>query len=93
MFAGHTVRTVREEGWSGTSNGDLLARASASFDVLVPTDRSMEYQQNMSLYDIALVVLQGRSNDMIDLAPLVPQALTAMTGITSGQIVRIGARE
>ena len=93
MFAGHAVRTVREEGWSGTSNGDLLALASASFDVLVTTDQSMEYQQNMSLYDIALVVLRGRSNDMIDLAPLVPQALTAMTGIVSGQIVRIGARE
>ena len=53
----------------------------------------MEYQQIMALYDIALVVLRGRSNDMIDLAPLVPQALTAMTGIVSGQIVRIGARE
>ncbi len=53
----------------------------------------MEFQQNMALYDIALVVLRGRSNDMSDLAPLVPQALTAMTGIVAGQIVRIGARE
>ena len=93
MFAGHTVRTVSEEGWSGRSNGDLLSLASASFDVLVTTDQSMEFQQNMALYDIALVVLRGRSNDMSDLAPLVPQALTAMTGIVAGQVVRIGARE
>ena len=43
-------------------NGDLLAAAEdAAFDVIVTSDKSIKYQQNLTNRKIALVVLsQGR---------------------------------
>ena len=38
----HEVVTIREHGWSGTANGDLLA-AAAEFDVMVTLDTNMQH--------------------------------------------------
>ena len=54
----HTIRTTRQEGWATLSNGDLLRAAEdAGFDVLVTTDNSIAYQQNLKERKIAIVVL------------------------------------
>jgi hypothetical protein len=54
----HTVRTARQEGWSTLSNGDLLKVAEeADFEVLLTTDNSIGYQQNLKNRRIAIVVL------------------------------------
>ena len=37
----HEVVTVREHGWSGKKNGDLLSSAEAEFDVLFTLDTNM----------------------------------------------------
>jgi hypothetical protein len=39
-LTGHEVRTVRQAGWAGLANGDLLRRAAGQFDVLVTGDRT-----------------------------------------------------
>jgi hypothetical protein len=59
---GHTVRTVREQGWSDLLNGQLLRVAEeAGFDVLLTTDKNMIYQHSLKGRKIALVVLgKGR---------------------------------
>lgn len=45
----HTVKTAREQNWSTLLNGDLLLEAErAGFEVLVTTDKNLEYQQNLS---------------------------------------------
>ena len=58
----HTVTEARERGWATLKNGDLLTVAEeAGFEVLVTSDRSIRYQQNLEGRKIALVVLtQGR---------------------------------
>jgi predicted nuclease of predicted toxin-antitoxin system len=38
-ISGHEVQTVQKQGWAGLKNGELLRRASGSFDVLVTGDR------------------------------------------------------
>jgi predicted nuclease of predicted toxin-antitoxin system len=44
----HTVRTAAQEGWDRIANGDLIIRAEAArFDVLLTTDKNLEYQQNL----------------------------------------------
>lgn len=58
----HQVATVRERGWSGKKNGELLRLAEAAFDVLVTLDRNMRHQQNLSQYDLAVVLITARSN-------------------------------
>lgn len=73
LIAGHDVFTVGYLGWSGTKSGVLLAKAAESgFDAIVTTDRAIEHQQNLSSLPIAIVVLMPVSNDIDDLAPLVP---------------------
>jgi hypothetical protein len=44
----HDVQTAFELGWGRLRNGELLAAAEESFDVLVTTDQQLKYQQNLS---------------------------------------------
>jgi hypothetical protein len=54
----HTVRTALQEGWDRLDNGDLLRVAEdAGFDVLLSTDNSIAYQQNLKDRKIAIVVI------------------------------------
>ena len=47
---GHEVETSVERGWDILDNGALLNRAEeAGSEVLLTTDQSIRYQQNMSI--------------------------------------------
>jgi len=61
--------TVRERGWDSKKNGELLALAEKEFDVLLTTDRGLPHQQDLSRYDLEVVVLSARSNRLADLEP------------------------
>jgi hypothetical protein len=57
-LSGHEVYTVHQMGWSGCSNGDLLAAAVRDgFQVLVIADKNLRYQQNLSSLPIAIIEL------------------------------------
>jgi hypothetical protein len=62
-------------GWATKRNGELLALAVGEFDVFLTADRNLSYQQDLSSFDIAVVVLIARSNRLDDLRPLVPRVL------------------
>jgi len=54
----HTVRTAAEQGWSTLLNGQLLhAAEQAGFDVLLTTDTSLPFQQNLEGRKLAVVIL------------------------------------
>jgi hypothetical protein len=89
-LAGHDVPTVADMGWGGIKNGDLLRQAAAEFDVLLTTDRNMEFQQKPSIA-IALLVVEVGSNDIDKLRPFVPQMLDALTGIQRGEVRHVRA--
>jgi hypothetical protein len=59
--AKHSVATAFEQGWSNLSNGDLLRQAENQFDLLITTDRNLEYQQNLAERRIAILVLPTTS--------------------------------
>jgi len=86
----HTCRTVQEMGWSGKKNGELLSLAETEFDALLTMDQGFEHQQNLSRRRIAILLLVARSNQIEDLAPIVPAALKTLGVIGPGQVVRIG---
>lgn len=55
---GHRVRTTAEQGWDMLRNGDLLTAAeSAGVDMLITTDKNMQYQQNLAGRRIAVLIL------------------------------------
>jgi hypothetical protein len=45
FFSGHECMTVPKKGWTGKSNGELVQRAEAEFEVFVTTDRNLAFQQ------------------------------------------------
>lgn len=90
LVSGHTVRTVTQEGWAGKKNGELLAlMAVAGYEVLLTVDQGIQHQQQLRVAGVAVVVLVGPSNQLADLAPLVPGVLTALARIRPGEVVEV----
>ena len=87
---GHDCQTARYAGLAGLSNGELLAAAeTARFDVFLTTDQGIEYQQNVTGRNIAIIIFRTKSNRLRDLLPHVPACLAHIESIQPGQIVRI----
>jgi len=91
-LTGHAVRTVPEEGWSGKKNGVLLGLMSAAgFEVLLTVDQGIRHQQNLQGAGVAVVVMFGNSNQLADLAPLVPKVLLALETVRPGDVIEVCA--
>jgi hypothetical protein len=88
---GHEARTVPECGWAGVKNGELLSWATGQFDVFLTVDRNLEYQQNLALFEIAVVAIRAVSNDIDDLRPLMPRVVAVLPGVRPGTITIVGA--
>ena len=54
-LVGHEIQTAFELGWSALDNGDLIALAEESFDLLITTDQQLRYQRNLSGRKLAIV--------------------------------------
>jgi hypothetical protein len=85
-LAGHDVSTSREMGWNRLPDNLLLGNISHVFDVLVTVDRSIPFQQQLSIRPFAVVVLRARSNRLGDLLPLVPGLFKALDDIKPGEV-------
>jgi hypothetical protein len=83
------VLTVPEAGFSGLKNGELLRRIVGKFDLLITTDRSIQHQQTLSNWSIAFVLLRARTNDIVDLEPLVPKLRARLGEIAPGKLLII----
>ncbi|MBD2663344.1 hypothetical protein B6N60_03221 [Richelia sinica FACHB-800] len=88
-FIGYEIKTVPQMGWEGTKNGKLLALIEKEFDIFITVDRNLSFQQNLSQFNIAVVVLQAKSNRLMDLKPLVPKILDILSTVVKGQAVVI----
>ena len=74
------VFTVRDLGWNGVKNGELLKLMLANeFKVLVTFDKNLEYQQNFDAFPISVLVLTALSNQYKDLRPLIPAIKNHLT--------------
>jgi hypothetical protein len=81
------VRTVQEEGWGGFENGNLLRRASGTFDVLLTADQRLRYQQNVSQFDIGIVVIETIDTTLPNLRRLLPRIKSAIASVTAGSVL------
>lgn len=81
--------TVRERGWGSKENGELLGLAQEEFDVLLTADRGIPHQQDLSRFDLAVVVLEAKSNTIEDLAPLFPKATEALRSSRPGEAIQV----
>ena len=87
---GHDVKTVPEVGWAALKNGDLLARAVQELEAFVTVDRNLSFQQDISRFSMAVIVLRAKSNRLSDLRSLIPQLLAALPGASRGEVTWVG---
>jgi predicted nuclease of predicted toxin-antitoxin system len=90
-LVGHDARTAPEMGWTSKRNGELLALAAAAFDVFLTADRNLSYQQDVSAFKIAVIVLVAQSNRIDDLRPLAPRVLEVLTTAKRGAVTIVRA--
>ena len=82
----HEVFTVREMGWAGLENGDLLAALlAAGFEALVTGDKNIPYQQNFQRYPIPILVLNATDNTYETIRQFAPKIEAAIVaGLETG---------
>ncbi|HQS53637.1 MAG: hypothetical protein B7Y15_00680 [Bacteroidetes bacterium 24-39-8] len=70
-FTEHEIYTVRDKGWNGIKNGQLLKLLIENqFDALFTFDKNLSYQQNFSKYTITVFVLNASINSYSELTKL-----------------------
>ena len=89
---GHVVTTVPRIGWAGKKNGELLALAEQQFDVLITTDQNLSFQQNLTEFNIAVLILCAPTNRLVDLKPLVSDILAVLPTVKIGQVLNIESK-
>ncbi len=86
-LTGHAIETAFECGWSTLENGELLAAAEDSFDLLITTDQNLRYQQNLSGRNISILVLMTTSWPRIQTS--IPQIQEAIDRMRPGELSEI----
>lgn len=90
------VITVYDKKWQSKENGELLKAIDEDrIDFLMTADRNLEYQQNLELYDLRLVVLISFDNRFSTLKGKVPiiEDILMRNETTFNQVIKIDLRE
>jgi hypothetical protein len=88
FLVGHSVETAFELGWGTLQNGALIAAAESNgFDVLLTTDKNLQYQQNLSGRRLAIVVLSTTSWPRIRVGAA--KVVEAVTAAVAGSYVQV----
>ena len=57
--------------------------------MFVSTDRSIPHQQNISRFDVAVVILEAKSNSYEDLVLLMERTNGVLADLTPGEAIRV----
>lgn len=90
---GHEVKTAPQVGSAALKNGELLARAEREFDAFVTVDRGLPFQQDLSRFSIAVIVLRARSNRIADLRALVADLRAMLPAAKRGEVTWVGTEQ
>jgi len=89
-FTEYEIYTVRDKGWNGIKNGELLQLLLANnFTALLTFDKNLQHQQNFIKYTITVFVLSATINSYEALTKLTPKVkeLLNKDDLLSGAIV------
>ena len=79
LLTGFEITTVQDQRWAGITNGTLLQLAEEHFDVLITSDQSLKYQQNLANRQLAIVQLPTNKVPIVTrLASVIQTALEKM---------------
>lgn len=87
---GFDVHTVQQMGWAGRGNGELLClAANRGFDASITVDQGIEYQQNLDILPLSVVIMVAVRNRLQELQPLVPGVVEVLCGSVSPRTYRV----
>ena len=90
LLSGYEVHTVREMGWSGLLNGDLMHTAiQGGFDIFITADKNLRYQQNIANFDISIILLSVFINTLEGIKPLIPELLDILPTVKKRNFYKI----
>ena len=90
LLAEHSVTTVQRRGWTGITNGDLLALAENEFDAFITVDRKLSTEQDLTKFKVAVLLIRARTNRLEDIRPLAPELLQKLPDVKAGALTVIG---
>ena len=89
----HDARTVKQLGWEAVDDGELLRLAAAEFDVFITVDKDLPKEQNVSKFEIGVIVLRGRTTRLSDLRELLPALSNALKRLQKGHVIILNWRD
>jgi hypothetical protein len=90
VLSDHECRTVPEEGFAGTKNGELLTLAAkAGFQVFLTIDRGLEYQQNLNARSIAVILIRTKTGRLAELLEKRSQILKGIASAQPGSFTKV----
>lgn len=76
-FPNHEVYTVRDKGWNGVKNGQLIKlMLEDGFNALLTFDKNLQHQQNFSRYTLTVFVLSAPTNTYSEITKLTNKVLS-----------------
>lgn len=73
--------------WNGVRNGALLRLAQSEFDVFLTADQNLQYEQNLTGFDLAGV--QVSTNDLVRLMAAANAILEAIVSAEVGVVTLV----
>ena len=84
-FSKHEVRTVREMGWGGITNGKLMVLAQQGFDIFVTVDQNLEHQQNVAKLMLGLIIVAVPDNNIKYFTPVFAELQKSAESVRPGK--------
>ena len=88
--AEHEVLTVRDKGWLGKKNGELLKlMLEDGFELFITVDRNLPYQQNLDRLTLTIIVLCAVDNRRETLRRLIPKLFARLADGNLQNVIEI----
>ncbi len=84
------VYTVKDMGWNGIKNGELIQMLSEKeFNYWIVADKNIPYQQNTKNISFTIIVLDVFRNTLKSLAALIPRTLEIINNPLQDKVIII----
>lgn len=80
-------------GWAGLANGMLLQKAEGEFDVFLTGDTNLTFQQNLTTFNITVIVLEAQTTRLVDTAKLMPNVMKILSKVRHGEVLRVSGAD
>jgi hypothetical protein len=88
LLVGFDTKTIKQLGWDGIKNGELLSRIEGNFDIFVTGDKNIQFQQNLS--DRSFAIVEIYTNRLPRLRGVAKLIVAEIGNISGNEYKKIG---